>query len=470
MGLYYYSSLAKLVPAYFPRLLAEELKDKHARGYRHITVESGQGWPWHGPMAYVEKRLLWDIGLDVDELLDDYFTELYGPAAPYMGEMYGLFEEIHMRPRRGGFLYEHYNYAQFRPYTGQDLERIRELIAGAHDAMEALPVPRGSREAAISGRLGYVTNGLKVFLDMLEGKALAGELDAMGDKIDDVTAVTALKNIRRANTLMERHERLYRETVISDENMPGRFTRDTARVVRNSWKSRLSSAAGEALVKLDAAAGRRFRGLDRRVVEMLVEEVARYTSDELLAGLFLYRTGRLTAGDNLTVNPGFEESGEDFGDFSHLDWEASPALGWFYWQHIPGMGAFDFTDEVSRSGGRAGRMDGIGSGGFCTVVREVEEGALYHVRAYVKNTAHVTRAAKPYVRFVVFWLDEDDRWHSRPRGGAETAELDRWVELEYVVRAPEGAASAAIWVFGNNLQDGEEIFVDDVTFRRLYGE
>jgi len=51
LGFYYYTGLAKLVPAYFPRMLADVLKDKHRRGFTSLTSEVNPGWPWTGPMA-----------------------------------------------------------------------------------------------------------------------------------------------------------------------------------------------------------------------------------------------------------------------------------------------------------------------------------------------------------------------------------------------------------------------------------
>ena len=104
LGLYYYMGLAKLVPAHFPHLIGRELKDKHRRGFTSMRCEVFPGWPWNGPQAYVAARLWWEVDLSVDDLLKDYFETLFGPAAEAMSRLYALFEEVHLRPRRGGFL------------------------------------------------------------------------------------------------------------------------------------------------------------------------------------------------------------------------------------------------------------------------------------------------------------------------------------------------------------------------------
>lgn len=480
MGLYYYTQLAKLVPAYFPRLLAEELKDKHDRGYTSVTTESGEGWPWHGPMSYVEARLLWDVDLDVDELLDEYFATLFGPAAPHMRRMYELFEEIHLRRRSGGFLNEHYTFEQFRPYNREDLEKIKKYLAQSHEAIEefGFPTPQANLEER---RLAYVSNGLKVFLDMLEGYVLARELEialdnegtsgASAEEMDDLEVMALLNKLDRINDIMARHNALYRETIILDPHMPGRFTRDTATPVRNQWKRRLSTAVGDALVRLHSGVSSGEMLLEDRTADMLAQTTDSFTADPQRGALFAYKTGQLAAGENRIANPGFENGGEQKVFPRHLEWQPSPAFGWAYWQLAPGTGTFDVTSKEKQSGSVAGRMRGIGNGCFITLTRGVKPGELYYVAAHVKNTTHTVREAKPYLSLEVWWLDDEDKWSvRRSHQGVRTEELDQWIKLEQVVEVPPNTSAAAIMVWCRNLHDGEEVFVDDVSFRELRSE
>jgi len=470
LGMYYYTQLAKLVPAYYPRHIAGQLKDKHTRNFTSVTVEMGQGWPWHGPMPYIESRLLWDIDLDVDELLDEYFTQLYGPAAEPMQNLYERFEDIHMRERpSGGFLFEHYNEAQFRPYTGEDLTYIRQQLDVAHAAFPSLGIYH-DKDGLPQRRVAYVSNGLKVFLDMLEGRLLANELAAATARgegwSDDVAALQTLDTVRQINTILSRHATLYRDTIIRDRALPGRFRRDTCTPVRDQWKRRLAVAVGDALVGLHGAAASGL--LDDRVKSAIDDATARYTADPFRRAMFDYRTGQMKPGDNLVTNPGFESLGSASRFPAHLEWTPAEPTGWAYWQQSPGMGAFSTTTEHVHSGKRAGVMHGVGNGFFIALVQNVQGGQPHHVQTFVKNVAQVVREDKPAVELEVRWLDEDDRWMSRTLSfSVETSRLDEWVKLEFIIKAPADAASAVIMVNASPLLNDEQVYVDDVSFRLL---
>ena len=472
LGMYYYlQNLAKLVPAHFPQHLASQLKSKYYEGFRILFHETNY---CPGPMAYVDARLWWDVNLDVNKLQDEYFSALYGPAAKYMKELYALFEEIHMRPRKGGFLYEHYKLLQFRPYGADDLEKMKRLLVEANKAVKGMGVGYSGRERPEERRLAYTSNCLKVFLDMLEGVALARELERTAEKLDDVEIMARLDKIERINAILNRNDALYRETLVLDIYQPSRYRADTCAPVRNEWKNYLSSAVGNALVEMFRAAHPTGARIDARAAKRLDGEVARYSGDERHAAMFRYWTGELKPGENKVLNPSFELAATDKAYppsdvASKLDWKGSNAQGWAYWQAVGGAGSFTASDKASNSGNRAGVMKGIGgSGCFITLTPEVKEGEIYHAQAFVKNTAHTAREDKPAVALKVAWLDKNNNWTQQGQeSSVQTSELDRWVKLEQVVQVPPNAAAAVILLDASNLQGEEEVFVDDISFRPL---
>ncbi len=462
MGLYYYTGLAKLVPAYFPHLLDRQLKDKHERGFTNIHSESAPGWPWRGPMGYVEMRLLWDVTLDVDALLDEYFTTLFGPAAAPMASLYALFEEIHLRPRSGGFLYEHYKLDQFRPYTATDLAKMRQLLEAAHAAVEGVSIGYNGQKGKEAQRVAYVSRGLMLFLDMLDALCLA---DRLGEApTDDVAALQQLQCLEKIDVILRRHEQLYRETIASDPSHSRRYLSDTCVAVREAWKQKVGSAIAPALADLHA----REASFDPRVREKIARQVVAFAADDLREMTFSYLAGRLATGDNLVVNPGFEELAQEFDFPPNLDWRPSPAHGWTYWQRVFDTGAFDVATDMTHGGERAGRIRGIGDGCYITTVPGVQPGETYLVEAQVMNSAEVTREDKPKVKLEVRWLDANGRWTQQGiRFADECNELNRWVPLQCLARIPDGAATAVLFILVSSLHDDETIHVDDVSFRKL---
>lgn len=86
------------IPCFYPRSLADDaqfLQDKidgfYAEVYRNNTEYYGDT-NWHSLAAnhlnlYVAYRLFWNADLDIDVLLEEYYTGFYGPAAPKMKEL-----------------------------------------------------------------------------------------------------------------------------------------------------------------------------------------------------------------------------------------------------------------------------------------------------------------------------------------------------------------------------------------------
>jgi hypothetical protein len=81
------------VPVYFPHTISENLKFLKGKSQgEFIEVHRNYGpnnEPWHALAAnhlnvYVTTRLWWDADQDVDALLDEYYTNYYGPAAAEM--------------------------------------------------------------------------------------------------------------------------------------------------------------------------------------------------------------------------------------------------------------------------------------------------------------------------------------------------------------------------------------------------
>jgi len=49
-----------------------------------INLESMAAWNLYGPHTYLASRLMWDADADADAILDDYYTKLFGDAAPHV--------------------------------------------------------------------------------------------------------------------------------------------------------------------------------------------------------------------------------------------------------------------------------------------------------------------------------------------------------------------------------------------------
>ena len=98
---YDYYSFGWLVPRYYPHRLAEDIRRMRDMGIKGIQAEDVPLWPTIGPSYYVVSKLWWNPDRDVDELLNEFNTTLFGAAAPPMARYWDRHEQAWLKPRSG---------------------------------------------------------------------------------------------------------------------------------------------------------------------------------------------------------------------------------------------------------------------------------------------------------------------------------------------------------------------------------
>ena len=82
------------MPAPCVRRLQKEMPLMHSYGLRGVITCAQLSVMMQGPNNYVRTRLLWNINTDVDALLDEYYTGLFGPAAPPVRQFAEALEDM----------------------------------------------------------------------------------------------------------------------------------------------------------------------------------------------------------------------------------------------------------------------------------------------------------------------------------------------------------------------------------------
>jgi len=77
------------------RQIAAEYPYYHDAGMIACRVETKPAWGYHGPSLYLAAKIMWNPHLDVEELLEDYFTKFYGPAAEPMRAHFEILEDAY---------------------------------------------------------------------------------------------------------------------------------------------------------------------------------------------------------------------------------------------------------------------------------------------------------------------------------------------------------------------------------------
>ena len=131
LGKYDYYGLGWIAPRYYPTLAADDLKFVHANKADGMYCEEFPFYYMTAPQLYLATQLLWDVDQDPRRILSEYFSDLYGRAAPEMKAFYDILERYWMQPRQGYWLQGGKMFQEFRIANAQLLNEARDLLVRA---------------------------------------------------------------------------------------------------------------------------------------------------------------------------------------------------------------------------------------------------------------------------------------------------------------------------------------------------
>ncbi|MEA3401454.1 MAG: DUF4838 domain-containing protein [Armatimonadota bacterium] len=438
MGKYDYSGLGAIAPRYYPHLLADDLRHSARIGLVAMHTEAYPYWSNYGPMIYVQARMMWDVSLDEDQLLDEFFEKLYGPAAPPMRAFYEDLERIWMTPREGRW------FAGIGSAAQQcDIYSLDGLAALEHHLLEAA---RRAPQGVVAERVAYVRKCFRYPALFIRGWLTARRLRAATDPGSMARDLATLTRISR------NRDRLFHYSVLEDDLSTSWYDTHAGRArVQSEWRSMVEGA----MLKAAAALGGRGDG---PTLDGLIDELAQRDPRSTLVLTLRAKRGDFDDLPNLLQNPGFEETGQ--GDNPQgPEWEAADAPpGWSVWRESPGSGRIWRDTETVRSGDRSAAL--TGGECMCYIARvPVTPGRHYVGWAHIK-----ARDIDPPRRttFEIRWNDAQGAWHAagaQVRAEAQTA--GRWTRVTAAAQAPEGAASAVVLLVAYGIADDETVWFDD---------
>jgi hypothetical protein len=447
VGKYDYYGLGALVPRYFPHLLAADLKAIHGMGVRAFHSEIYPYWANLGPMLYVASRLLWDISLDPDALLEEYFTSAFGPAAAEMRAFYGVHEAAWLSQSKGEWFGGIGSAAgQMDCYTPA---QVAEAAAHLRAAQALAP------DDTVRARLQCLAQGY-AYPDLLLGAWTAARGVAK-TPVDSAAAAQALTARLEALRLpLDGEEVAWRQSVL-DDPLGDKWYQDGARpTIRGQWRAAVQSGMISGLQALAAwyetPAGATTPAEQKQAVEKLA-------ADGQTGLLWQAMQGRLQRGPNLLPNPGFEEGSADKPGPAGPQWQTSGAVaGWSTWQEDAAAGTFFRDRETKRTATSSGAFKGGGC--LCYIARlPLETGKTYLAEAWAMAPALREGMA---VTLEVRWNDAQGRWFTgAPDLRVETRESDSWERLLLPFTAPKGAAQAVVLLVGYGIAAEDVIRYDD---------
>jgi len=89
---YDYYGFTSLAPRVYPHLMAEEIKFDKQHSLEGMYTEVYTFLPHTAPMIWAFAKLQWDASLDIDDLLNDFYSKMFGAGATEMQKYFSLLE------------------------------------------------------------------------------------------------------------------------------------------------------------------------------------------------------------------------------------------------------------------------------------------------------------------------------------------------------------------------------------------
>jgi len=438
MGKYDYSGLGALAPRYYPHLLAEDLRHSKRIGLVAMHTEAYPYWSNYGPMIYLQARMMWDVSLDEDELLAEFFEKLYGPAAPEMAAFYEELEQTWVSPREGKWFAGIGSAAQQCDiYT---LDGLRALERHLRNASRLAP------DGIVSDRVAYVRQCFEYPALFIRGWLIAKKLRTAPNP------KTLARDVAMLTRISRKRDAAFHRSVTEDDLSTSWYDTHAGRPsVQSGWRSMVE---GGMLAGVQALVG----DGDGATLDGLIDELTRRDPGSTLALNLRAKRGDFDGLPNLLANPGFEKTGEGQNP-TGPEWDAKDAPpNWSVWRQSPGVGRIWRDGETVHSGTLSAAL--TGGECMCYIAKApVEPGKRYVGWAYIK-AEDVTQPRR--TTFEIRWNNAQGAWHA---GGQQvSSEVQRageWLRVTAVATAPEGAASAVVLLVAYDIAEDETVWFDD---------
>lgn len=410
-----------VTPRHYPRLIAKAWRRvAEEYGMRSFWGESFiKSWYFDGPRQYVVNELAWDLDAPVEDLLRDYFTSFYGPAAAPMQAVFDRFEEIHMRGKDPLYLWNSWRqWGQLEGFTASDLEYIRGHL---REAASLAGEGDHARRVALFGKLWSLSElFIRTYLAVERMEALeGGSREWEGIVAEGLVAARAIE----AFSLSPEDEKAIfcHEGLAEYKGMEKLKMRPKMEIAVDRFFRRTEAALGEkADAFLQAEAGRAASAEARFFAEChMLEKKGSGTFTDLFA----------PKKDAPPIRP-----------------ESTTLPGWTSWRFPNSATTFGLSAEGTPDGSPAMVIHQNDIAGGFLRGHTALPGERYRIRFMVKQTAGA-KPGNPLIR----WKDGKGKWLPERGAGSQSpvalpcpAPDGNWHEVSVPFTVPEGARSISV--------------------------
>ncbi|NDV62345.1 DUF4838 domain-containing protein [Puniceicoccales bacterium CK1056] len=197
-----------IIPRSMTEIVSESIPALHERGVRAYFCQIAAIWPYDGHTNWLLARLLWDVDSDPSDLLDEYFTEFYGPAAEPMRAFFAHAEKLWMEQPGSGWWLRHWKDPwQAGLWKQEDLALCRNLLEEALEKAKSFQRVESGLQANRFAKRIEPTRQLFAFTEAFhEYQSLCWKLQ--GNDWDSASREALLTGIQTAKAASEARSRM----------------------------------------------------------------------------------------------------------------------------------------------------------------------------------------------------------------------------------------------------------------------
>ena len=456
---YDYYGLTWVLPRYYPREIAADLRFCERIGVRGFFVEDVPVWATMGPMLYIAAQLHWDPAQSWGRLEREFCRDLFGGASRPMERLFGTWEDAWHMKREGTWFEGLGRVVQQVPlFPPKVVARCDRLLAEAMGKADS----DLARKRVDFFRRGWAWARLYAVEDHLRQKLAA----PIRCEADAAAAVDRLGELEQAtNGRLKLRTQLEAEPLMGNtiERMLNFHRRD------HGWPLRVHAArttAANAIVRWHAQAV----GMGKQAAATWQALAQRHPRSELgrLARAMAHVCGRQGALKNLLTNADFEDDAVTPSPTGSPDWDPAKAPpGWSTWAADTKAARFAWQRGDAPSGSRCLKLAGCAKPACYIQVIPVKPGERYLFRAMARTTS----ATPEHTGVRIRWKDAKEQWVAWDRDvpiQLGTGHAGRWEAILGVATVPKEAARLVV-LPGTDKHESDRVaaWFDDIRLYRL---
>jgi hypothetical protein len=446
---YDYFGMGTFAPRVFPHNMAEMMDVDHSLGFEGSYVEMYTFLPQTAPMIWAFAQKQWNPSLKIDDLLNEFYTKMYGPAAPTMKKYFDLMEKSWNTERPGHTGWVHRNL--IHQVTSISSQAVNEGMNLLNQAYNQAANPMEKR------RIDVTRGGLQFASYPILQYALAQQI-----------AATAVDNTQDAKQLADNAAELGKLISEQQKNWPLIMQRQDllGDNLRDLDNMKLRNGEGYLQTETSALVNPALPGILRLIswynenqpaqaAAISQQLITSFPAGGVKDAITSWNWVQQNHPKSLLTNGNFENNAQNTTTAAQEDWSSKGApVSWNTWSS---QGKVKFLKAQGRSGNAFRVQSNLNGGDNGVIIQNatLNPTSKYLGVAWVKS-ADATLAPNATI---TFRFRTDKGWFTGTGASVSSgaAPSSQWQQIIISSDVPKGATGLA-FMLGTN--DGDAIFDD----------